>query len=87
MVNDGLEFQIDVGSAQNMKIPKYLIAAHQILARMKVSNKTSIIAVFQNLDIKKDLVQIDGYRYPKYAVRTNYVKNEELDQNRDLKLF
>ena len=87
MVNDGLEFQVDVGSAQNMKVPKYLKAAHQILARMNVPNKTSVIAVFQNLDVKKNLVEIDGYRYPKHAVLINTAEKDYIDQYRDLKRF
>ena len=29
VVKDGLEFQIDIGSAENVNSPNYLIAAHQ----------------------------------------------------------
>ena len=37
--------------------------------------------------MKKYFAEIDGYRYPKESVLTNFIENENLDQYRDLKLF
>ena len=76
VVNDGLEFHVDIGPAQNNSSLKYLIAAHQSLARINVPNKTNNIAIFDNLDVRKYFVAIDGYRYPKNAVITNYNEND-----------
>ena len=87
MVIGGLEFQVDIGSAQNINSPKYLIAAHQFLARINILNKANNIAIFDNLNVRKYFVEIDGYRYPKAAVITHYTENDYLDQYRDLKLF
>ena len=87
VVNDGLEFQVDIGSAQNVNSPKYIIAAHQSLARIGVPKKANNTAVFDNLNVRKCIVQIDGARYPKDAIITNYAENDYLDQYRDLQLF
>ena len=54
VVNYGLDLQVDVGSAQNINSPKNLVAAHQRLARIGVSNKQSIIAIFDNLALRKN---------------------------------
>ena len=37
--------------------------------------------------MKKDFVKIDGFRYPKESVLTNFTENDYLDQYRDLKCF
>ena len=37
--------------------------------------------------MKKYFVEIDGYRYPKESVITNFTENDYLDQYRDLKSF
>ena len=76
VVNDGLEFQIDIGSAQNVNSPKYLIAAHQIANRVGVPNKANNIAFFDNLDVRKYFVEIDGQRYSKDGVNVNYGDND-----------
>ena len=86
-VNDGVEFQVDIGSAESINSPKNQIPAHQPLARVNVSDKANIIAVFDNLDVGTNFVEVDCYRYPRDAVITNYAKNEYLDQYGDLWLF
>ena len=60
MVNDGLEFQVDKGSAQNISVSKYLTAAHQSLTMLVVPNKQSNIAVFDNLGVRKCFCGIAG---------------------------
>ena len=71
---DGLEFQIDLGSAENVKIAKYLIVAHQTLARVKVPNKSKSVATFNNLDVRQKFCEIDGQRNAKDGIVTNYAE-------------
>ena len=87
IVNTDLEYQLDIGSSANINSPKYLIVAHQTAARSNVSNKANNISIFDNLDIRKYFVEIDGVRYPKDSVHVNYTENDYLDQYRDIKLF
>ena len=65
--NDGRELQVDIGSAQNNKSPKYLISAFQTNART-TPNKAKNPAIFDNNHVTKYFVEIDGVRYPKYGV-------------------
>ena len=83
--NDGRELQVDIGSAQNINSPKYLISAFQTNAR--TTNKASNPAIFDNNYVTKYFVEIDGIRYPKDGVLINFEENSYLDQYRDLKLF
>ena len=87
IANTGSEYQVDIGSAANINSPKYLIVAHQTAARSGAANKTTNNAIFDNLDVTKYFVEIDGIRYPKDSVETNYDENNYLDQYRDIKLF
>ena len=84
--NDGRELQVDIGSAQNINSPKYLIAAFQSNART-APNKNANPAKFDNNNVTKYFVKIDGIRYPKDGILTNFEENSYLDQYRDLKLF
>ena len=68
MVIDGLEFQVDIGSAQNNNSPKNLLAAHQSLARIGVPNKQSNIAIFDNIEVIKYFREKDGYKHPRDGV-------------------
>ena len=85
IVNDDLELQIDIGSAQNGKSPKYLLVAHQPLARIGVPTKANNIAFFGNLDIRKDFVEIDRQSYLQDDVITLFSENGKLNQYRELK--
>ena len=84
--NDGREFQVDIASAQHINSPKYLISAFQTIARTTL-NKASNPAIFDSNHVSKYFVEIDGVRYPKDGVLTNFEENSYLDQFRDLKLF
>ena len=84
--NDGRELQVDIGSAQNINSLKYLISAFQTNART-TPNKNSNPAIFDNNNVTKYFVEIDGVRYPKDGVLINFEENSYLDQYRDLKLF
>ena len=67
-----LLIQHDIGSAQNVIQPKYLISAHQTNLRTATSDKKIIIANFDNMDIRKYYVEIDGQRYPRDSILINY---------------
>ena len=84
--NDGRELQVDIGSARHINSPKYLISAFQTMART-TTNKASNPAIFDNNNVTKYFVEIDGVRYPKDGVLNNFEENSYLDQYRDLKLF
>ena len=65
IVDTDLEYQLDIGSSANINSRKYLIVAHQTAVRSGASNKANNISSFNNLDIRKYFVEIDGVRYPK----------------------
>ena len=75
------------GSAQSVNSPKYLICAHQTTASVDLPNKRTNISVFDHLDVRRYFIEIDGVRYPRDAVLTNYNQNDYLDQYKDVKLF
>ena len=84
--NDGRELQVDIGSAQHINSPKYLISAFQTNART-TPNKASNPAISDNNHVTNFFVEIDGIRYPKDGVLIDFEENSYLDQYRDLKLF
>ena len=84
--NDGRERQVDIGSAQHINSPKYLISAFQTNART-TPNKASNPAIFDSNHVTKYFVEIDGVHYPTDGVLTNFGENFYSDQYRDLKLF
>ena len=84
--NDGRELQVDIGSAQHINIPKYLISAFQTTDRTTARKKVKP-AIFDDNLVTKYFVEIDGVRYPKDGVLINFEENSYLDQYRDLKLF
>ena len=84
--NAGRELQVDIGSAQQINSPKYLISAFQTNART-TPNKAANPAIFDDNHVTKYFVEIHGVRYPKDGVLINFEENSYLDQYRDLKLF
>ena len=48
--------------------------------------KKIIIAIFDNLDLRKYFVEIDGLRYPRDGVLIYYEENDYIQQYRELKL-
>ena len=87
IVINGGDFQVDIASSQSTNSPKYLIAAHQSIDRVGTANKRNNVSIFDHVDVTKYFVEIDGYRYPKESVITNFSENDYLDQYRDLKSF
>ena len=82
-----LQNQVDIGSAQNNNSPKYLIVAHQTTLRIGAPNKTENIAIFDDLNVRKYHVGIDGVKYPRDGVGFDYNSYDYVDQYRDLKLL
>ena len=79
--------QIDIGSSQNVQSPNYLIGAHQTKDRLDAPISTKNVAVFDNLDLRKYYIEIDGQRYPRDSSLMNYEQNDYIERYRDLKLF
>ena len=88
-VNTGNEYQLDIGSASNTNIPLYLIVAHQQTQRDNLARPPNQInnAIFDHVRVKRYFVEIDGFRYPKDPIETNFPGNKYFDQYRDLELF
>ena len=86
-VDTQIEYQVDIGSAHRNNSPKCLIVAHQTADRIRVPNKARKIAVFDNFNVKKYHVDIDGIRYPRDSVSIHYASNDYLDDYRDLEIL
>ena len=82
-----LLIQHDIGSAQNVIQPKFLICAHQTNLKTTTPDKKINIAIFDNMDLRKYYVEIDGQRYPRDSVLINYEENDYIQKYKDLKLF
>ena len=80
-------FQLDIGSAQQVNTPKYLICAHRTKDRTDAPNKEINTAIFDNLDLRKYHVEIDSLRYPRDSLLINYEHNDYIEQYKNLKLF
>ena len=65
----------------------YLLVAHETAARIGTPNKTDNIAIFDNLNDRRNHVDIYGPRYPRDGVSIDYTSNDYADKNRDLKIF
>ena len=78
--------QLYIGSSQQVNSPKYLIGAHQTCARADTSDKKNI-AIFDNLNLQKYYVEIDGQRYPRDSSLMNFEENDYIDQYKDFKVF
>ena len=79
--------QLDIGSSQNVQSPKYLIGAHQTKVRIGGAISTKKVAIFDNLDLRKFYIEIEGQRYPRDSSLMNYEQNDNIEQYKDLKLF
>ena len=85
--DDAGELQVDIGSAQQYISPKYLIGVFQTQNRIGVPNKANNMATSDTNHVTKYFVEIDGARYPRDGVSTNFEENSDIDHYRDLKLF
>ena len=69
-------YQVDIGSAQSVNSPKYLICAHQTTDRADLPNQRTNISFFDHLDVRNYYIEIDGFRYRRDDVLTNYNQND-----------
>ena len=79
--------QLDIGSSQKVNSSKNLIGAHQTRTRADTAAKNHKTALFDNLDLRKYYVAVDGQRYPWDSSLLNYEENVYIEQYKDLKLF
>ena len=79
--------QVDIGSAQQVNSPKYLICAHQNKERIDSPNKNKNNAILDHLNLQKYYVEIDGQRYPRDSLLINYEQNDYIEQYKNLKFF
>ena len=79
--------QADIGSSQQVNSPKCFIGVHQKRTRADTADKNNNFAIFDNLNIRKYYVEIDGQRYPRDGVLVNYEQNVYIEQNKGLNLF
>ena len=86
-VTSDMILQHDKGSAQPVKSPKDLFCAHQTKDRTSAPDKKIHIAIFDNLDLRNNQVEIDSLRYFRDSLLINYEQNDYIEQYKDLKLF
>ena len=77
----------DIGSSQHVNSPKLLVGAHQTRARSDTTDKNNNISIFDNLDLRKYFIEVDGQRYPRDSSLMNYEENDYIERYRVLKLF
>ena len=79
--------QLDIGSSQNVQSPKYLIGVHQTKDRIDGPISTKNVAIFDNLDLRKYYIEIDGQRYPRDSSSMNFEQIDYIEQYKDSKFF
>ena len=85
--NDGRQLQNDIGSAQHINSPKFVIGAFQTNDRIGIPNESRNPTVFDTNHVTKYFVQNDGYRYPRDRVLTKFEEFSFLDRYRVTKFF
>ena len=80
-------YHADFGRAQSVNSPLYVITVHLTAARLNASDKNENPAIFDNLDVGQNFVEIDELRYQRYSVLIKYTKTDYIDQLRYPKLF
>ena len=79
--------QLDTGSSQNVQSPKNLIGAHQTKDRIDTPISTKNVSIFDNLDLRKYYIEINGQRDPRDSSLMNYEQNDYIEKYKDIKLF
>ena len=83
MADTGLQFKVDIGSAQNVNCTKSLLLAHQLLAGLKISNEKTISAFFEKVFVRENFVEVNGQKNPKDSLNIKFAGKSYLNQNRD----
>ena len=79
--------QTDMGSAPQLSSRKYLITARQAAARLNSPSKILNIAIFDNLEVRKSYLEINGQRNPRDGVLIHYEENNYIEAYKDLKII
>ena len=79
--------QVDIGSSQNVQSPNCLIGAHQMKDKNDGAISTKNVAIYDNLDLRKYCIEIDGQRYPRDSSLMNYEQKDYIEQYKDLEIF
>ena len=79
--------QLDIGSSQNVQSTKFLIGAHQTRDGIDAPISTKNVSIFDNLDLRKYYIEIDGQRYPRDSSLMNYEQDDYIEQYNDIKLL
>ena len=79
--------QLDIGRYRNVQSPKNLIGFHQTRDRVDAPISTKNVSIFDNLDLRKYFIEIDGQSYPRDSSLMNYEQNGYIKQYKDLNLF
>ena len=77
----------DIGSAQQVNSPQYLISAYQTKNRTTAPDKKISIAIFDKIELRIYLVEIDSLRYYRDSLLINYEENNYIEQNKNLYFF
>ena len=85
IIDTQLEYQLDIRYALKLNSPKYLTAAQHTDDKAAAPNKTIDTASFDNLNVRKYFVEIDGIRYLGDCVSVDYKTKKYIHQHRDLK--
>ena len=72
--------QLYIRTSQQVNSPKYAFGAHQTRFRADTANKSNNIAIFDNLNLQKNFVEIVSVRYPWDSVLINYEQNDFIEQ-------
>ena len=72
--------QFDIGSAQQVNSPKFLIGAHQTKGRIDSPIKSKNNVLFDHLNLLKYYVEIDGQRYPRDSLLISYLEKDFIEQ-------
>ena len=63
------------------------MGAHQTRDRIDTYISTKNVSIFDNIDLRKYYIEIDGQRYPQDSSLMNYEQNDYIEQYKDLKLY
>ena len=78
-VKSNMIIQTDIGSTQQVSSPQYLTCAHQTRNRIGFPYKNNNFAIFDNLELRKYYVEMDGPRYPRDSLLINYEENDYIE--------
>ena len=79
--------QHDIGSAQQVNAPIYLICAHQIKEGIDGANKNKNNVMFNHPNLREYYVEIVSIQYPRDSLLMSYEESDFNEQYKNSKLF